>query len=237
MGNNHGFSLAGIDTENNTIHWPGEPVELEIPKSSSFNLKKVVSEITGNQDFEIEPDRLIIGIDAPLGFPQEFKNFLVNRESNFNRPEKEIYNELAYRETDRYIYEKLGKEPLSATFDRLGTNATVAITHVRKWSKKYDFNREPSSGERNKGNVIEVYPGLLKPGKNSPAYSPLSKLLSRNFEPGTHYYDAALCSIMALALRVANDIPSLPPLVGPPELTDRILGEGWIYHFPQERTN
>jgi hypothetical protein len=237
MGNNHGFSLAGIVIKDNTIHWPGEPVELEIPRGSSFNLKKIVSEITGNKDFEVDPDRLIIGVDAPLGFPQEFKNFLVHGESNYNCPEKEIYNELAYRETDRHIYEKLGKKPLSATFDRLGTNATVAITHVRKWSQKYGFNREPSSGERNKGNVIEVYPGLLKPDKHSPAYPPLSKLLSWDFEPGTHYYDAALCSTMALAYKASNDFSFLPPMVGPPQLTDRIREEGWIYHFPEEAVN
>ncbi len=234
MGNNHGFALAGARTGTGTIKWPGEPVELGIPEGSSFNLKEIIGKITGRKDVSLGPDQLIIGVDAPLGFPQSFKNFIVDGDQSFDRPEKEIYNPLAYRKTERFIYEKLGKKPLSAPFDRIGTNATVAISHARRWSRGYGFSREPSSEGGGKGGIIEVYPGLLKPDKGSAAYQPFKKILPGKFETGTHYYDAALCSIMALAHRVADDIPPLPPLVGPPELTNRILEEGWVYHFSDD---
>jgi hypothetical protein len=82
----------------------------------------------------LQSHELVMAIDAPLGFPVAFSELLAGRSTPSVDPTSaEIDNPLAYRETDRHIYRTFGKKPLSASFDKLGNNATVA-------------DRPPSSG-------------------------------------------------------------------------------------------
>ena len=189
--------------------------------------------MTGKNDFKINDYQLVIGIDAPLSFPSEFEDFINNRKKIFKRPEKEIYNKLAYRRTDVHIYEELGKKPLSAVFDRLGTNATAAIVHVNKWMDEYNFSLQPIKDNKSGRDIIEVYPALLKASKYSAADEPFKSMLPKSVKVGTDAYDSALCAIMALTFGARDQFTELPNLVGPDAADEDLNDEGWIYYFPK----
>lgn len=233
MGSNHGFSILLWDYETKEYKWLGKSVELKIPDNSLFSLAYIFQKVSGKKDFEIDNYQLVIGIDAPLGFPRDFKDFINGSKKTFNRPEKEIYNKLAYRKTDRHIYEKLGKKPLSAVFDRLGTNATAAVVHVNKWREEYNFSLQPIEDNRNNRDIIEVYPALLKASKYSAADQAFKSMIPENVKVGTDAYDSALCAIMALAYGAGDQFSELPNLIGPEVMDEDIKEEGWIYYFPK----
>ena len=75
--------------------------------------------------------RLALGIDAPLAFPRALADLLAGWGSGFPVPQREIDNPYAYRDCERWLYQHYGKKPLSATFDRLGNNATLALPCCR----------------------------------------------------------------------------------------------------------
>lgn len=234
MGSNHGFSLIQYDYDQNDYKWLGNPVELTIPANSTFTLDYIFEKAADIDEIVIDEYEVVIGIDAPLGYPIKFKNFLDGEMKDFKRPDKEIYNRLAYRETDRHIYNKCNKKPLSAVFDRLGTNTTVAMVHVQKWMDAYGFALIPAKNTSENKKIIEVYPALLKESKFSAAYQPVRGMLPSEVNEGTDAYDAALCSLMALAYGTGGRLQELPELVGPSCITDEIKEEGWIYYFPTE---
>lgn len=90
---------------------------------------------------------LVVAIDAPLGFPRAFVRFLSGDEpAEILCPDREIESLLAYREKDRHVYGVFGKKPLSAAFDKLGNNATVAMAHVRRWQENHGFSVPPLTG-------------------------------------------------------------------------------------------
>jgi len=231
MGDNHGLAISSGDLIEGTLSWLGEPTELGIPSGSTFSLDEVVSEVGEKELVDLERDRVTVGVDAPLGFPEGFTDFLCRNRYEFTRPEKEIYNELAYRETDRFIYEKFEKKPLSAVFDRLGTNCTAALVHVRRWINQYGFTRQPGD-EVGQNNIYEVYPALVKKKGSKIARSEFAKILPKSITPGTDAYDAAICSVMSLGAESGDAIPAVPKFFGPPEITELIREEGWIYHPP-----
>jgi predicted nuclease with RNAse H fold len=232
MGNNHGFSIIHWDYDKKDFKWLGEAVELRIPADSIFSLDYIIEKITKRNDIDLFDFDIVIGVDAPLRFPKEFKEFINGNSQEFKRPEKEIYNPLAYRKTDVHIYETLGKKPLSAVFDRLGTNCTAAMVHIQKWMEEYDLSLQPIIDKENNRDIIEVYPALLKASKYSPADEPFKTLLPDSVSAGTDAYDAALCAIMALAYGAADAFAELPNLVHPKQIDEDIKEEGWIYYFP-----
>lgn len=171
---------------------------------------------------------LTLGIDAPLAFPRALGLLLSSGQGPCQVPVAEIDNPYAYRECERWIYQRYGKKPLSASFDRLGNNATLAMALL----PRLGLEVQPMQGMSGRRAAIEVYPALAKmAGKGSRASDALSALLPPDLAPGTHSYDAALCALMALQHASGNDCDVLPTLLGPQchELSD--ISEGWIYHF------
>ena len=71
---------------------------------------------------------LALGIDAPLAFPRALGELLAGRGPECAVPQREIDNPYAYRDCERWLHQQYGKKPLSATFDRLGNNATLALS-------------------------------------------------------------------------------------------------------------
>lgn len=226
MGKNNSFVL--IKAVNNSIDkWFYLENNFQIKENNLFELEEVIYELT--DDYYKKDMNLVVGIDAPLTFPKDFITFLKMKEY-IKKPKLEIYNNLAYRDTDRYIYEKYNKKPLSASFDRLGNNATVAMSHLRYWSKEYDINQEIRF-KKDKINVIETYPALVKPGKYKKAFSKIDKIIPDGIKHGTDTYDAALCALMAIQFGYRNRFKGLPTLVYPPKNNSIYEKEGWIYHF------
>ena len=73
--------------------------------------------------------RVIIAIDAPLGFPIRFRELVGGARPPMSYPGSEIQNPFAYRRTEQHIHDAFEKKALSAPFDKLGNNATVALHH------------------------------------------------------------------------------------------------------------
>lgn len=195
----------------------------------------IFEKVTGSQIIDIlDESMVVIGVDAPLGFPSEFIKLVSGTVTQFDRPVREIENRLAYRDTDIHIYQEFGKKPLSPVFDKLGNNCTVAITHINKWCKElgYSFHSKTQSPSDKKV-IIEVYPALVKTSQASEAKQPIKELLPIDLPHGTDAYDAAICAIMAVAYGADGRYANLPKLVGPPNGLNSVIVEGWIYHLPK----
>ncbi|QQK76145.1 DUF429 domain-containing protein [Salicibibacter cibarius] len=233
MGNNHGVAICEWDPATNTIDWIGTPTEIAIPENENLSLQYLID--ASGDPFKLETindHRIIIGVDAPLGYPKAFIQLINGKINQVDKPEKEIYNPLAYRYTDRVIYETWGKKPLSAVFDRIGNNATAAMSHAKMWEKHDGFKICPMAKREktDKKLIIEVYPALVKASKTAVAHANLTQYLPTDIKPGTDAYDACICALYAIAFG-ADDAP-LPSIASPPAHAEEVVKEeGWIYYF------
>lgn len=234
MGSSNSFVLIEANKNENKMRWYFSKKNYQLKKDSLFELDEIINDLAQRTLSEI--NTLIIGIDAPLSFPLQFDNFLNQEGMYIKKPTKEIFNPLAYRATDRYIYNKYGKKPLSATFDRLGNNTTVAMSHFRYWKQKYSINLKFTHPISDKINIIETYPALCKPSKFAKAFKKLNNLIPVKIKEGTDRYDAALCALMAVQFGSENNFTKLPSLVFPPK-EEIYRKEGWIYHFNLRNSN
>lgn len=232
MGSSNSFVFIEANKKNNKINWFYSEKNYQLKKDELFELKEIINELSEKPFHTFST--LIIGIDAPLTFPRQFVNFLNQEEVYIKKPSKEIFNPLAYRAADRYIYDKYGKKPLSATFDRLGNNTTVAVSHLRYWQQKHQINLNFTTLRQDRINVIETYPALSKPSKFAKAYKNINNVIPDDIKVGTDQYDAALCALMAVQFGFENDFGKLPSLVFPPEEEKTYSKESWIYHFNLE---
>jgi len=231
MGTNHGWAMCEV-REDGTLVWPTSPMELRIGAAGRFDLNEMVRRLSGTDDLTIEGQRVVVAVDAPLGFPSQFRRLLSGENVDFRAPDREIDSELAYRETDRDVHERLGKKPLSAAFDKLGNNATVAMVHTRRWHEDDEFSVPPLTEVRNPDRVIiEVYPALAKDRRTGEAKGILSSCIPSDLERGTDAYDAAICALHAAKFGGGHALPEFSQLVGPERVTDVIAEEGWIYYF------
>lgn len=182
-------------------------------------------------DAGFEQADLLIAIDAPLAFSSSFRDLVCGTAASCQAPESEIQNPLAYRECERWVHQNFSKKPLSATFDKLGNNASLAITVARSLNKE-GFTLVPQDGPAGPKSIIEVYPGLAKIGLKTidPAIPPLARMIPAKIERGSDIYDAAICALLgAVQLGWGNEI-GVPGLMQPVEGFDST--EGWIYCLP-----
>lgn len=172
----------------------------------------------------LETHRTVIAIDAPLSFPAAFTRLLAGEHPERIHWSKEIENPLAYRACDRYLAAEHKKKPLSASFDKLGNNATVAMLMTRRWGQREGFRVLPFDASTDgRRELIEAYPALLK--REGVVVDRVRELLPTGLADATDEQDAAICAVVALAHLGATDA-RVPPLVGP--LDDSML-DGWIY--------
>lgn len=192
--------------------------------------------------------RLILGIDAPFRFPRVF-NSLVNQELALHIPgrgkENMIDNRLAYRECEQFIATHWKRIPLSASFDRLGNNATKAMSYLHFWTNRSDHaspnNQKsllqiPFDSDDGKTDLsMEAYPALWKsrPGTKAPWRTDVSALLGSDLETlKIHSRDACLCALTAACYdRQARDLPHAWPKLAFPDDFKKYFNpkEGWIY--------
>ncbi|CAJ1822019.1 hypothetical protein OPFLODJI_01932 [Aeromonas hydrophila] len=171
--------------------------------------------------------QLALGIDAPLAFPRALGELLAGRATECAVPQREIDNPYAYRDCERWLHRQYGKKPLSATFDRLGNNATLALAMLPRLA---DLQLVPKQQPQADRAVLEVYPALAKVGgKASTVRAELLAHLPADVTAGTDRYDAAICALMALQYAAKGSVSLLPALVAPP--AEMALDEGWVYHF------
>ena len=106
-------------------------------------------------------DETLVGVDAPLGWPEEFVR-AIGDHARFlewpattapeGSPERE---HLRLRRTDRFVRElQLGSTPLSVSSDLIGVVAMRAALLQSAWSIAWG-QREPRDGS---GRLVETYP-------------------------------------------------------------------------------
>lgn len=207
---------------------------MSIPDNKLMSLEQLAQPVDPSFNMSnIEEDTLVvIGVDAPLGFPSAFIKLLNGGRPAVMKPAKEIDNPLAYRFTDREMYRVFGKKALSAAYDRIGNNATAAMLHTRLWQEEHEFKTYPFDDPWAEDNkiIIEVYPALVKEKRFEEVHNYLREFFPSNTASGTDAYDACICAIYAIAFGMSGKV--LPSLQGPP--TDRkeeVKEEGWIYYF------
>jgi predicted nuclease with RNAse H fold len=245
MGGKHGLAVAVCNEKDAQIEWLGTTV-FSLPQDGvltpDFMIKSVLKHPNekGATDIDnIDITKIIIGIDAPLGFPYTYKKMINGEFIFFNKPMREIENRLAYRDTERYIYEAFGKKPLSGTFDRLGNNSTVAIYYAQMWCRNYGYAIHPiTETDDERKVIIEVYPGLVKSNQKGRALSPVLELIPEGVKEGTDEYDAVICALMAIAYGAEGRLSSLPKVVGPfGKWIESAKNEGWIYHLKKKEND
>jgi Protein of unknown function (DUF429) len=183
----------------------------------------------------LERYRIAIAIDSPLNFPVAFQRLLSGKPHTVATPKTEIESTLAYRACDQYVYLEYGKKPLSASFDKLGNNATVAMVFTQQWRDLEGFRTIPFEGQANhEREILEVYPTLVK-SRNEGIAPHVRAHLPATLEDKTDEQDAAICALLAAA-RIGVKSPSLPALVQPPLPVEQ-WRDGWIYAFSKEWTN
>lgn len=168
--------------------------------------------------------RITIAIDAPLSFPDAFCRLLSGEAHDAPKSKREIENAFAYRDCDRWVRTEHGKKPLSASFDKLGNNATVAMVMTRRWRDRESFRLLPLDTRTDqRREIIETYPALLK--REGVVVHGAHELLPDGLTAGSDEQDAAVCAVVALA-HLGVDDARLPPLVTPQADQAR---DGWIY--------
>lgn len=178
-----------------------------------------------------------IGIDCPLGWPEEFVQFVLeHREGDVRAPASTIAQRrpLAYRATDLHVMARYGLRPLSVSADRIAHAAFRAAALLARL------------GERDRtgaGRVVEAYPaGSLRQWglrhrqyKTDPAaiaelLGALEERAGLTFGPGTRQAclgsaDALDALVVALTARAAH-LGRTEPV--PDALRERARREGWI---------
>lgn len=236
QGSHQAVAVASLCTNTSTVEWLGVSEAFPFEIGNSPYLIDLLIPAVGNKTAKsiAQEECLTIAIDAPLAFPKDFVGLMRNENPmEFSIPEKEIENKLAYRECERWIYDVFGKKPLSATFDKLGNNATLALMVVANLRKK-GFTLIPQEGNSAHLSIIEVYPALIKsePTRASCAIPKVACHLPNNLEQGADPYDAAICALLAILYQGGYKRLGLPELTQPPQHFD--FDEGWIYTLQKE---
>lgn len=232
QGNTQAVAIVGW--AEGTLHWIGCSPAFRFSSRQSPTLSSLLLPVLQDPVAVaslLAVPHITLGIDAPLSFPPALGDLLSGRPAPCTVPEREIDNPYAYRDCERWLYQRYGKKPLSATFDRLGNNATLAMALLKHWRVPVAPLQSAGEGELV---AIETYPAMAKmAGRISAAHPGLLHVLPDGIAVGTDIYDAALCALMALQHAMQGQCHTLPALVTP---VDSHAGDGWIYHFDLARS-
>jgi hypothetical protein len=226
-GKKHGFAafLAEPDAPPRIV---GTPCGRELlDPLGDISLRTFVEDIVGSQDGAWDDaTRVVIGIDAPLGFPRAFAELLAGTPLPGPVRRKMAGNAYAYRDTDRHV-EAHFKQPLSGSFDKLGNNATVAMHHVARWRHEglavLPFDRPDECSYV----ALEVYPAILRISLDGPRPGWYRQLVPEWANRTGDDADAVVCAAMALAWACPG-AAGLPEMCAAPDGLP--TGEGWIYY-------
>ena len=228
-------AVAVLQVCDDQIEWLDFCEKFRFPQFEPLTLSSLINPVfngdtpLGITDFP----EIIVAIDAPLAFSSDFCALVEGTPQFLEPPKSEIDNKLAYRDCERWVREQFNKKPLSASFDKLGNNASLAISLARGL-KTEGFSLVPQDGTPSARSIIEVYPGLTKKGmgRHHAFISSLAPYMPIQFEPGTDIYDAAICAVLGAVYSGWGRALNIPPLVQP--IADYDLTEGWIFCLPPD---
>lgn len=223
------------------------------------NLRRAINESTSTASWieallklcAVEPTEfsqaaVVMGIDTPLGFSDQFRNLLVTGKA------VEVIGESAsnpylFRYTERYLFEK-GLSPLSPVKDMIGSQATKGMHVLARFAPDRAACGVWSSSDR-RLTAIEAYPSackgsslmreLVAPYVTDVRYVIPEERLVAGFEssevsPATQqqvfshgldhvdHQDALVCALIAWLLQHQPDALAQPDVEVPES-------EGWIY--------
>lgn len=212
------------------LSWLGLSAPFALSRRVPLSLSGLLAPALGHSFGLPRAERVTLAIDAPLAFPRAFHRLLQGELATEQVPEDEMANPYAYRECERWLHRQYGKKPMSASFDKLGNNTTLALT-LTTLLQQQGFSLLPQQQEEAVLSMLEAYPAMMKQQfrATAPVAARFTALLPPELKPGSDSYDAALCALMALAHASEGRCPLLPALVLPPH--DLPRDEGWIYHF------
>lgn len=232
-GREQATAVARLEPGDGEVEWLGVSSPFQFKSGTQPSLVDLLKPAIGNshEEFVRNARRIVVAIDAPLEFPAELTKMLNHQGAVPAVPDREIDNPFAYRHCERWVAETFGRKPLSATFDKLGNNATLAMA-VSLTLEREGFSRIPQSGTDRARSVIEVYPALVKqPGKGPREAVPqIARHLPTHLKIGSDPYDAAICAVLGLAFVGMHEDLGLEPVIPPP--ADLDVREGWIYTIP-----
>lgn len=194
--------------------------------------------------------RLLIGIDAPLGLPEAFVRITAARITDKaarlgQLSSTVIENRLAYRDTERAVCaeyrsrQKAGWHPLSPSFDGMGSNVSKARTAASqlRWIESDRLRVIPFEADIAPIAVLEVYPALwnaLREDELDPSVTAIYE--SARSEDSPDVRDGILCALAAACYeRTRLGMEARPQTMLPPP-DPSIAVEGWIY-APQPVSN
>jgi hypothetical protein len=226
-------AVAVLAIKGERIEWLGFAERFRLQQSVSLKLSSLLGPVFENTllSAEFADVQIIIAIDAPLAFSTGFRSLVGGNVLSIAPPKTEIENPLAYRACERWVKESFGKKPLSAAFDKLGNNASVAIALCQAL-KDEGFAVVPQDAPFSAKGIIEVYPGITKSGPKriDPAILPIAEHIPNHFIPGTDIYDAAICALLGAVYAGWGTKLDIPELVQPLKSFDK--SEGWIFCLP-----
>jgi predicted RNase H-like nuclease len=180
-----------------------------------------------------ESERVLIALDAPLGWPSPLGLGLIEHEAG--GPLRSTANQMFRRLTDDVLCERLGKRSLDVGADKIARTAHSALRLLEdlRQSLGIEIPLAWSSNWPGRVAAIEVYPAATRLGLGLPKLpkgaDPLEGLQSRmRIAPeaslgSSHVRDAVLCALSGLEfLRDRARAPTQ-------EQRPRALKEGWIW--------
>jgi predicted nuclease with RNAse H fold len=160
-----------------------------------------------------------VGIDVPLGWPDEFVAAVGAHSGGAGWPEPEDRRLLRFRATDLAVWSTVGRPPLSVSADRI---ALCAMRAARLLSR-LEVDRAGS------GKVVEVYPaaalrrwGVGRDEIRGLPWLGLEDGVRRACEESGDVADALVAALVARAAALGLCEPV------PEELRERASREGWI---------
>lgn len=212
--------------------------------SGLFSVKHLLSCLSLLRD---EPwPRIVVGADAPLGLPTAFIESTTAPLSCAGAmcgklADRMINNPLAYRDTERVIFEMFrnvfrpGWRPLSPTFDRMGSNISKARSGVAQLRANDGPGRVsvvPFDADEGAIAVLEVYPALWDVATvQAPRNDQLQTILAiAAAHASPHVGDALRCALTAASYELTRtNTPALLPRVMLPPTAPASTQEGWIF--------
>ena len=227
LGRKQGAAAVAWSAERG-IWWLGQPTAFRLggAEDSALTPERLAAHVGLSLN---GAERVIVGIDAPLGFSTAYVQLVAGGAGRLHRPSRDIDDRLAFRESERFVHATFAKKPMSAPHNMLGANATVAISHARAW-RDLGYAMLPFDGTHADRACIEVYPALEKRGGLlDERWTRLGLCIPQSAKPGSDAFDASICALIALAFGTHGEA-GLPRGCGPTDAyADVARREGWIY--------
>jgi hypothetical protein len=163
QGNAQAVAVVGWQAREQRLHWFGISPLFRLSSRVAPDLDALLRPALHDEMALLQVlacPQLALGIDAPLAFPRALADLLAGRATECAVPQREIDNPYAYRDCERWLIGNMARSR-SATFDRLGNNATLALAMLPRLA---DLQLVPKQQPQADRAVLEVYPALAKVG-------------------------------------------------------------------------